>query len=181
MQRTCSVEGCEKPHLARGWCGMHWARWRKWGDPLRGSPTLTDRFWAKVQIDNPWDCWVWLGPRSRAYRYGAIGAGGTGGALLSAHRLSYQLLVGPIPAGMELDHLCYNRRCVNPLHLEPVTHLENLRRADVWYGIRTAKTHCPQGHLYDDANTYINQGRRGCRTCRLIRSRARVRRAFPTL
>lgn len=77
-----------------------------------------------------------------------------------AHRVAYAHLVGPIPDGMQLDHLCRNRTCVNPDHLEPVSAQENVRRA------RALVTACPQGHPYDATNTRMYQGRRYCRACR---------------
>jgi len=84
----------------------------------------------------------------------------------SAHRLSYETEIGPIPEGLELDHLCRVRSCVNPLHLEPVTHQENVRRgegANFWRN----KTHCPQGHEYTEENTGIsNRNNEKCRYCR---------------
>lgn len=85
-----------------------------------------------------------------------------------AHRAAYTLVNGPIPDGLTLDHLCRVRRCVAPLHLEPVTRAENQRRAGA------AKTHCINGHLYDVANTYIRPDtlRRGCRKCRSVQFRA---------
>jgi hypothetical protein len=78
-----------------------------------------------------------------------------------AHRWAYEQHVGPIAEGLDIDHLCRNRACVNPDHLEPVTRLENIRRA------AAVKTHCPAGHPYDAANTYIRPGtvHRKCRTC----------------
>jgi hypothetical protein len=77
-----------------------------------------------------------------------------------AHRIAYELLVGPISEGMQLDHLCRNPSCVNPTHLEPVTSQENIIRE------RAARGQCPKGHPYDDANTSVWGGRRYCRTCR---------------
>lgn len=90
-----------------------------------------------------------------------------------AHRVAYELLVGEVPAGADLDHLCRNRACCNPAHLEPVTRRENARR-----GIKgVLTTHCPHGHEYVEENIYRNPktGHRMCRTCN--RDRARRRRA----
>jgi len=85
--------------------------------------------------------------------------------------VAYELVVGPIPEGAELDHLCLNHSCVNPTHLEPVTHRENALRADY-----TLKPFCVHGHEMTPENTYIYRGKRSCRICirdRLARSRAR--------
>ena len=82
-----------------------------------------------------------------------------------AHRMIYELLVGPIPDGLEIDHLCRNRGCVNPGHMEPVTHRENLMRGDTVAAANPAKTHCIRGHPYDDENTYRYGSHRYCRAC----------------
>ena len=164
----CSIEGCHRKHYGRGWCNAHYLRWRKYGDPLATAPKPTpeDRFWRYV--DKTDTCWLWTGyVRDDGYGEGSIDGRG-----IQAHRLAYLLLVGPIPEGMHVDHVyangCRHRHCVNPAHLEAVTPAENVRRA----AART--THCPQGHPYDEANTYVPPGKVGGRTCRVC---GRARRA----
>ena len=88
-------------------------------------------------------CWIWQGKKD--YGYGRVGMNGTHHR---AHRLIYEALKGPIPEGLQLDHLCRNRSCVNPNHLEPVTGAQNCRR-----GIGS-KTHCKHGHEFTEENTY---------------------------
>jgi hypothetical protein len=87
---------------------------------------LADRLWSKV--DKTDGCWLFTGALNNK-GYGVIHERGKGGTNLYAHRVSYGLLVGPIPDDLELDHLCRVTRCVNPEHLEAVTHAENMRRA----------------------------------------------------
>lgn len=130
---------------------------------------INERFWEKV--DKFGGCWVWTAAKTRGY-----GTFQTGDGTVAAHLFAYRSLVGPVPDGLQLDHLCRNRACVNPAHLEPVTAGENIRRSPLRGGLwRKRITHCPQGHPYDEANTYVNAGRRSCRACR--RERARARRA----
>lgn len=127
--------------------------------------SLAVRFNAKfvVRADG---CWEWTAARN-SYGYGLIKYQGKPWA---AHRFAYEQLVGPIPEGKELDHLCRNRACVRPGHLEPVTHLENCLR-----GGNRMKTHCPQGHPYSGANLHERRGVRLCRTCNRERTQ-RLRR-----
>lgn len=147
------------------------------GEPLRylsgHNPShnrpIEDRFWERVDKRGPNDCWEWTAGKSSGYGYLSIG-GGRGAPRVRVHRYSYELLVGPIPTGLEIDHLCENRACVNPAHLEPVTHRDNMLRAST--GLTQAnslKTHCPRGHEYSPENTYVqpNGGRR-CRECARI-------------
>ena len=122
-------------------------------------------------------CWEWVGAKQKGY--GAITAGGGAGKILRAHRVSYEMFVGPIPEGLDLDHLCRNRGCVKPTHLEPVTRRENLIRGDTIVGVNAAKTHCIRGHEFNDENTYIewrgNRVSRMCKTCAKSRAHARYR------
>lgn len=122
---------------------------------------LPARFWAKVVRDPETECWEWTGSRgARGYGHFYFKRGPA--RMEAAHRVAYRHLVGPIPSGMELDHLCRNTSCVNPAHLEAVTHAENVRRG--WMH-RPAPAHCPRGHEFTAENTY--RGPRGWRTCRI--------------
>lgn len=120
-------------------------------------------------------CWVWIAARQSA-GYGSVSFLGRKGRL--AHRVVYELLVGEIPRDRECDHLCRNRTCVNPEHIDLVTSRENTARGDAprVTKLRHAKrTQCPSGHPYDEANTvwYTKKGYR-CRSCRAC-ERARQR------
>lgn len=121
-----------------------------------------ERFWSKVEKTAT--CWLWLAARDGK----GYGAAYVGGRQVRAHRFAYELLVGPIPEGLVLDHVkargCQHRHCVNPDHLEAVTNRENLMRGEGITAIAARKTHCPQGHPYD----YVDpkSRKRKCRTCR---------------
>ena len=120
-----------------------------------------DRFWSKVEKSD--GCWLWTAGTSGKY-----GSFRIDGSATTAHRVAYALEVGPVPEGLVLDHLCRNTLCVNPSHLEPVTIAENVRRGDLSGNgaEHRAKTHCPAGHEYAEANTYMYKGGRHCRACR---------------
>ncbi len=132
------------------------------------------RFWQKVNKDGPlWNgtpCWLWLASTSNGY--GQISVDGHD---RQAHRVAYEMLVGPIPQGLQLDHLCRTQICVNPEHTEPVTQRVNILRGVGITAQAALKTECPQGHPYDEANTYVApDGARACRICKSVhRQRSR--------
>lgn len=170
----CSIDGCDRVAVARGWCHPHWKKWRRHGDPLRTPPTAQERFFTKVNKSGPVSghaphlgpCWLWTGGHGR---YGVFSVGRQS---IGAHRWSYEHHVGAIPANRQLDHLCRVTLCVNPMHLEAVTPSVNKRRAP---SPERAKTHCPQGHAYDAENTaYDERGWRRCRACGRERARKRA-------
>ena len=126
------------------------------------------RFWMKVDVAGDGGCWLWTAYRDReGYGRMAMGKQREGTFTMSAaHRLSYEMLVGPIGEGLHIDHLCRVRHCVNPEHLEPVTCRENVVRGVGPTAANAGKTHCKHGHPFSPENTYVNgqQGRR-CKTC----------------
>jgi hypothetical protein len=186
---SCSIEECDRPHKARGWCLRHYRQWLRTGNPISLAPhglckdsTLIERFWEKVNKNGPipphrpelGPCWVWTASLARGY-----GSFWIQGVMTGAHRWIYLKIVGPIPQPLELDHLCENKACVKvitdefgPAHLEPVNHRENLLRGKTIVAINAAKTHCPKGHPYTPDNTYVSRsGFRECRICRKVRPR----------
>ncbi len=164
--RVCSIETCSKPAASRGWCWTHYLRWRKYGDPMftkyRNDMTPLERWHDSYEMMAS-GCWEWRRGRDTA-GYGRFADETRVGR--AAHRWGYERLVGPIPEGLDLDHLCRNRPCVNPEHLEPVTRQENLLRGNTLSARNAAKTRCPNGHPYSGENLYVSpSGGRRCRTC----------------
>ncbi len=118
-------------------------------------------------------CWLWPGGRSTS-GYGMMFPAGR---CSMAHRVSYEAFVAPIPDGLQIDHLCRVRLCVNPWHLEPVTARENTLRGDTVPARNAQKTHCLYGHVYDEENTCHGKGLyqgRSCRTCRRAQYHGRL-------
>lgn len=128
-------------------------------------PSFWPRFQAKYTVDSATGCWKWHGADGR----GGYGIFKLGPKLQMAHRVAFEYLRGPIPEGLQLDHLCRNPACVNPDHLEIVTPKENIRRGTIAEAAKrrgAEVTHCPKGHPYSGENLYVKpNGRRECRQC----------------
>jgi len=137
---------------------------------------VDERLWPNTSGKGFLDCWEWQGGVSHN-GYGYIKCDGR---QQRTHRVAWELVNGPIPDGLQIDHLCRNRRCCNPAHLEPVTCRENLMRGETLAAVNVATTHCPAGHPYDESNTRHTSSGRICRECARTRHRAYMKRRRST-
>lgn len=153
---VCQAQGLDGPR-AYGSRGMTGAQFSDW---LRAKYVVQNTGYAS-------ECWLWNGPiNHNGYAVGYLPGQAS---KVRIHRAAYEQIVGLPDQSLHIDHLCRVRHCVNPDHLEAVSPAENIRRglAGVVAGARQlAKTHCPSGHEYTEANTYRLRNRRYCRTCR---------------
>lgn len=157
--RECSVPECCSRHRAKGYCYRHWKRMYRYG--RTENLTQVQMFESHLSHQDQNECWVWDKPSQND---------GYGQFFGPAHRWSYEYHIGPIPDGLHIDHLCRNRACVNPWHLEPVHLTENVMRGEGYYAINARKTHCLRGHEFSPSNTYTTpDGRRQCRKCAAVR------------
>lgn len=136
-----------------------------------------ERFWNKVERTT--DCWLWRG----GIRPDGYGNFWLDGKTVAAHRVSYKLMVAPIPDNLEIDHLCRNRSCVNPAHLEAVPRSVNITRGDL---ANRRKTHCKNGHPFNEDNTYLYTNKHGitsryCRACNRQSHRVEEGRDYKTI
>lgn len=183
-QGTCSIDGCEKAKYIRGWCTLHYQRWRRYDDPLGGGlpkyMTVEDRVTANTdRSGGPEACWPWTGNLD-SDGYGFHHIKDTPSRL--AHRLAAILAYGPIADDLEVDHVCHSmsdcpggrtcphRRCVNPAHLEPVTAQINTLRGRGPAGLNARKTECSKGHPLSGDNLTVTRhpgggSHRTCATC----------------
>lgn len=175
QKETCEIEGCTSPHQARGWCAKHYRRWQKTGSPtaVRGNPItarpVKDRLVERIGKGAANGCWVWGGNLSDGY-----GTIAYLGRTQYVHRLMYELERGAIPAGLQLDHLCRNRACCNPAHLEPVTGRENLWRGVAPCILFNRTGYCQRGHDVSVAGVYVTpKGKQQCRAYMNLRQRRR--------
>lgn len=189
---ACKVDGCSVTSTSLGMCRIHYNRWkRRGGDLTVIMPTgqtarpPVERFWPKVNKNGPipdyrpdlGPCWLW----TASLRWNGYGhfSTGVGSKSTVAHKFCYELLVGPVPKGMQLDHLCRVRHCLNPQHLEPVTQRTNILRGSGFSARNIVKTHCPQGHEYTADNLKASRKdrvSRQCLTCHRVQERERGRR-----
>jgi hypothetical protein len=144
---------------------------------------LPERLRSHISIGGVDDCWPWTASLSKGYGYTQVVSRQK--PVTGSHRMTYEILIGPIPPGFTLDHLCHNRdlscpggdaclhrRCCNPAHLDPCSMAENQARSELIVWKRNAlKTHCNHGHEFTAQNTYDNRGRRNCMECARRRRR----------
>lgn len=172
---TCTNPACDEPVYCRALCVTHYDRYRRTGSTeLAPRKTLEERFWEKVNKNGPvpaeipvlGSCWDWMGARDSA-GYGRFNVSKRS---RPAHRVAYELLIGPIPAGLVMDHLCRRPSCVR--HVEPVTQAVNLARGNApsvlqaHYQRLRDLAHCKRGHEFSPENTSINsKGKRVCKAC----------------
>ena len=123
---------------------------------------VLERFWEKVEVNEKTACWNWLGSLFSS-GYGQFKLTHTKN--VRAHKFAYEVNRGKVPEGLTLDHLCRNRKCVNPNHLEPVTQKENLMRGNSIQAMNSKKTHCNKGHSLSGDNLYIHNNKRYCKIC----------------
>ncbi len=154
--RACQETGCDRPVSSRGWCAMHYQRWQKHRDLSRGIAPFPARFWSKVTKTET--CWIW----TSTFNHAGYGQFTLDGRTRRAYQLAYIEAFGPIPAGLEVHHVCANRACVNPAHLEAVTHRTNLLHSDGPTAVNARKAVCIRGHALDGLQS---SGTRRCRTC----------------
>ena len=189
-ERNCAIPECLKPAgvigSARGWCREHYRRWQRHGDPLGGRPYYgyPANLWAQCDRSGGNEaCWPWTGyitPHGYGQTYEPAGRA-------QAHVAMYRHLVGEVPDGYEVDHLCHSRsfdcnggstcrhrRCINPAHLEPVSKAENRRRQGA---SKHRRTRCARGHPRTEANVYVakDDGAKRCRVCANEANRKRKR------
>jgi hypothetical protein len=129
--------------------------------PFPLTPRQRDEFWTKVAFTQA-GCWEW----QRNVLRNGYGQKSFGGKMYLAHRVAWTDMNGPIPQSMTLDHLCRNRKCVRPNHLEPVSIKVNILRGNGMAAKNKRQTHCHNGHLFNEVNTYVcSEGSRNCRIC----------------
>lgn len=158
----CSIDDCGDAVRSRGWCSKHYLRWLRNGDPLAVKRLSADGYSIdgfKAMTVPDGECWRWTGYLNAGTGYARYGS-------KNVHRVVYVLARGPVPRGLVIDHLCRNRWCINPDHMEAVTNWENTLRGEGPIAMNARRTHCAQGHPFDEKNTWTNSiGHRKCRQC----------------
>lgn len=166
-REACSVTYCEKPRYCKGLCTRHYNKIRTFGsveDTAGDHAPLRLRIERSHRVNPETGCWDWLG----SFRGGGYARISVKDRPVPAHRVSFEVFRYSIPDGLVLDHLCRDRGCVNPWHLEPVTIGENTRRSPTApSALNFLKTECKNGHAFTKENTYLRPtGGRSCKACK---------------
>lgn len=177
-KQPCTIDDCNRVQAARGWCSKHYSRWQNTGSPtaLRGHPVaarpIRERLRERIDTTAAGGCWLWTGTLTDK-GYGTVSYNAQ---TQYVHRLMYELERGTIPDGHEIDHLCRNRACCNPAHLEPVTGAENVRRGISPSTLFNRTGRCQRGHILAAVGVYVSpKGHRMCRGCIALRQARRAR------
>ena len=175
--KVCRYIGCGRKARSLGACEPHRKRERRGTVstlPVWSTPD-TDAECIRLLTVRDGDCLAWVGGIT-SNGYGIMRKTGEGPSMRYAHRVAYELEHGPIPVGMEIDHLCRNRKCVEPTHLEAVAPIENWRRGNSLSAQRARMDSCDRGHQYTSDNTYyrLDSGTRMCRACSRMRDARRA-------
>lgn len=168
----CTVAKCPGSVVGWGYCATHYANWRHTGDPLAAPVAWRTRFFMKVDRRSDDECWPWLGAINATTGYGYFNQEGQ---TRLAHGVAYEIGIGPVPDGLQLDHQCRNRPCVNWHHLMPVTAHENILRSNGASAQYARRTHCSHGHPFTPENTHWAADGRRCLTCAASKLEAHVR------
>lgn len=158
----CAVEECTNPVVGWGYCAPHFANWRHTGDPIAEPEPWLPRFMMKVGRRSDDDCWPWLGAINKISGYGYFNQNGR---TRLAHQVAYEVGNGSLPEGLEPDHTCRNRPCVNWHHLEAITHRENVLRSNGASAQYARREKCPNDHPYTPETTLWTDGGRRCAIC----------------
>lgn len=171
MNEHVKCSRCDEDAEARGYCMKHWLEAQRDGAfHIEVSDEEIAARLEKRSHREPSGCRVWDGALAKGYGKILLH-----GRFLGTHRVAYELHRGPIPKGMVIDHLCRNPRCINPDHMEVVTHKENTLRGMSGHAVNARKTHCIRGHEFNEENTHVDyRGYRSCRACRRQAQRNRV-------
>jgi hypothetical protein len=182
--RTCSIDGCSNPKLARRMCSGHYQSWRKHGGVTQNRRKwTTDQRFDSHTIRTTNGCLIWTGARNTmGYSIFQLSVKRT----VYAHIHAWERVHGPVPDGLTVDHHCHtidptcmggatcpHRACVEPTHLRVISRGANTLAGNTITGNNARKTHCLRGHSFDPSNTYWSKGHRSCRACHLNRAKKR--------